>query len=201
MVAISSGNVLAIVGIVVGVLAIFTGIFAARRWGNRRMRVLYQWQAAPLLIDSGGGLLKVTFRDFEVADPHLLSIRFQNIGPADIATERFDGAVPLRVILNCTMFGVTRSSDPKTTRTGSLGSAGEISMLPHLFKKGEEWLVEAVVGGQPDPNLQSPLIDTDVVDGPTYIAQLARGTLEILGQSFAAAFVDLFKAIGGSLKS
>ncbi len=36
---------------------------------------------------------------------------------------------------------------------------------------GEEWSIEAVVEGEPEPVVDSPLIDTDVIEGSSYLKQ------------------------------
>ncbi len=172
--AITLSDALTAVGILVGVAAIVAGIFAARRWGNRRKRVLFDWRSAPLITHNAPHL-KVTFRDIEVSDPHLVILRLRNIGPADVASEHFDASRPVVIRLNCTMYGVTSATHPQATVSTAVGADGVVQMEPHLLRRAEEWIVEAVVAGSPDPILESSLIDTDIVDAPSYSSELARG--------------------------
>jgi hypothetical protein len=182
----SLGEILGIVGIVVGIVAIITGVLAARRWGNRRRRLMFEFRSAPLIAAGSpdrSGLLKVTFRDIEVPDPHLLTIRLANVGPADIATDRFDAGRPLVIRLNCTMYGLTATSHPDAITSTAVGAEGVIQLRPQLLCRGEERTIEAVVSGASDPELDSPLIDTDIVSGPAYAAELARGLGSVLADA------------------
>jgi len=176
-----TSNILTAVGIAVGVLAIIVGVFAARRWGNRRLRLLFNVTAIPLILGGAqSGLLKVTFRDIDVDDPHLVTIRLKNVGSADISSERFDAGRPLVVNLNCTMYGVVKTTHPRSTVSTALGADGVVQLTPQLIRRGEDRVVQAVVSGPPAPALDSPLVDTDIVSGPTYASELAKGPLEVL---------------------
>lgn len=165
----------AVAALVVAVLTGVGTVLAARQWGNRRRRILFSVESAPLLPPAErAGLLQVTFRDFPVENPHLVTVRVQNVGPLDIATQHFDAHRNLVVDLNCTMYGVTSSSHPGATVSRGIGSEGVVELTPSLLRRGDAWVVEAVVSGEPTPELDSPLIDTDVVDGATYLEQLAE---------------------------
>jgi hypothetical protein len=72
------------------------------------------------------------------------------------------------------MYGITSTSHPRYTVSGAIGSEGVLKLSPLLLHRGEEWVVEAVVQGDITPVLESPLIDTDVVEGPTALKQLAQ---------------------------
>lgn len=158
------GELLSIVGIVVGVVAT---VAAAWKWGTRRRRLLFTWRSTPLLpIDQAEHpWVQVTVHDFPVNDPHLVALTLRNVGPSDLATQHFDAGKPIRVELGCTRFwAVTRSTHPRATRMPSVGyDGGWIELRPLLLRRGEEWTVDAVVEGDVAPTLTSPLIDTDVV--------------------------------------
>lgn len=150
---------------VVAVLAFgIGGILATRRWGNRRRRLFLSCESSPMLpTASAEGRLQLTYRDFPVPDPHLVSIRLRNVGPKDVATRDFDAGASFRVELNCTMFGVIGSSHPPNTLSSSIGSDAVVEFTPGLLQSGDEWRVDVVVEGKPAPKLRSPLIDTDIV--------------------------------------
>lgn len=163
---------LVVAGIVVAVLVGVATVAATRRWGNRRRRLLLTVEAVPLLPPGKpDGLLQVTYRDFPVNDPHLVTTRLRNVGPSDIATAHFDGGRPLVLRLNCKLCGVTRSSHPQSTTLPPLGAQANLEFAPQLMRCGEEWSIEAVVEGEPEAVLDSPLIDTDVIEGPSYLKQ------------------------------
>lgn len=170
--AVDQNDWLVIAAIVVAVLIGVATVAATRRWGNRRRRLLFAVEAVPLLPPGKpDGLLQVTYRDFPVNDPHLVTARLRNVGPSDIATAHFDGGRPLILRLNCKLYGVTRSSHPQSTTLPAVGAQGDLKFVPQLMRRGEEWAIEAVVEGEPEPVLDSPLIDTDVIEGPSYLQQ------------------------------
>lgn len=176
----SFGDILGIIGIAIAVVAIVVGVMATRRWGNRRCRLLFDFRSVPLMplgTPNVRGLLKVTFRDIEVPDPHLITIRFKNVGPADIASDRFDAGEPLAVTLNCKMYGLTSNSHPYATTSTAVGANGVITLGPLLLRKGEEIVVEAIVSGASMPDLSSSLVDTDIVYPGDMRAEVAVGLL------------------------
>jgi hypothetical protein len=188
------GEMLGVIAILVAIVAIIVGVLAARRWGNRRNRVVLDVHASPLIVRASSmrpGLLKVTFRDIEVENPHFVTIRLTNVGPHDLASGAFDSGRPLVIRLNCTMYGLTASSHPDVTGTGAVGSEAYVELAPVLLRTGEEWSVEAVVGGGPTPELSSWLIDTDVVEGSVYRAALASSLAKSLLASALRSFLRL----------
>lgn len=171
-------SILTVILIAVGVVAIIVGALAARRWGNRRLRLLFEVTSLPLILGGAqSGLLKVTFRDLEVDDPHLVTIRFRNVGSGDISSSRFDAGRPFVVNLNCSMYGIVNVTHPESTVSTATGAQGVVQFMPQLIRRSEERLVQAVVSGSPVPDHDSPLIDTDIVIGSTYSSELARGLI------------------------
>lgn len=166
---VDTDRLLAIVGVIVGIVGLIATIAAARRWGTRRHRLLYEWGETSLLPERGN-LLKVTFRDLPVDDPYLVTIVLRNIGPGDISSQIFDGGKPLVINLGCKKwYGITRNSHPHATLSNAVGSDDAVVQLrPTLLRTGEEVAFEAVVEGKSKPELESPLIDTDIVDGPAF---------------------------------
>lgn len=167
---------------------------------------MFEWSASPLIPQVQGvssSHLAVTYRDVEVSEPHLLTLSLVNVGPADVASSHFDGGRDLTIRLGCTMYGLLHppaSPETLTTVTTAMGSEGAIYLQPGLLRRGGEWMVDVVVGGIPSPELDSPLIDTDVVDPPTYRSQLASNLALRLAQTvlnlmpgggLAAAALDL----------
>jgi len=164
-------DTLAVVGILVGVAAIVVGVFAARRWGTRRRRVLLNWTATPLippepLNHAGRSDLKITYRGIEVDDPHLVEFSLKNLGPSDISSETFDHGEAFVIHMNAKMYGLTALSHPNSTISSTIGLDGVVKLGPELFRQGQEWMVSAVVEGIPELTFDNPLIDTDVISGP-----------------------------------
>ena len=182
----NTSDILAIAAIVISGVAMLVGFFAVRKYGNRRRKILFVWEATPLVPEGQGGvdsLLKVTFRDFPVENPYLLKLRLVNVGPLDVASNDFDSGQSIVFRLNCTMYGLIKASHPAATLTTvstAVGSEGVIKLQPGLLRRQDEWSVEAVVAGLPEPVLESPLVNTDIVEGPTYRAELARSLLETM---------------------
>lgn len=122
---VSAGIWIAIAGVIVGAIGIGATVLAARRWGNRRRKILFAWEQVPLLAAGADhGLLEVTYRDIPVENPHLVTVRVANVGASDVASDHFDAGLPLIVHLNCTMYGVTRTTHPQYTAGGAIGAEG-----------------------------------------------------------------------------
>jgi hypothetical protein len=190
-------DILAVIGIAVGVIAVVVGVLAARRWGNRRRKLLFEFRATPLIPPTASdpqGLLKVTFRDFEVPDPHLVTILLRNVSPADIATDHFDAGRPLVIRLNCQMYGITATTHRDATASTAVGADGVISMGPLLLRTGESVVIEAVVSGAGAPELDSPLVDTDVVrESPNrrIVGERALGVMSSVAASVVETVVGI----------
>lgn len=166
-----SAEVLTVIGIVSAVLVGSLAIWGTRRWGTRRRRLLFECNSTSLIPPSEDTqrLLKVTYRDLEVAEPNLVTVRLRNVGPADIASIHFDAGKPLTIRLNAIMYGLTGGAYPThNTVSTAVGARGEIGVGPQLLRRNEEWVFEAVVSGEARPELESPLVDTDIVDVETY---------------------------------
>jgi hypothetical protein len=172
---VNAGYWIGLAGIILGVIGIVVTIAAARRWGNRRRKLLFSFESAPLLPPGpNNGLLEITYHGFPVEDPHLVTVRLQNIGPLDIPSGQFDAESPLTINLNCKMFGVTSNRSGARVVAPAIGGDGFLQIGPQMLHRGEEWVVEAVVQGDAEPTLDSPLIDTDIVEGPSMLEQVAE---------------------------
>lgn len=173
------------IAIVVAVVAIFTGIWVTRRFGNRRGRLLVAHNITPLLAPGSAiNDLRVTYRDFDVEDPHLVSILLKNIGPNDITRGQFeDGGFRIE-LLHSKLYGLVQneSSDgekPTLTMSDGIGTDDAVVRFqPTLFPKGTKWTVEAIVSGPAKPTVRGRLVNTDVIDGeatsPAVLGALAN---------------------------
>lgn len=176
----SLGDTLTIAVIVVAVIAIVVGFWAARRYGNRRGVVLFTHDSTQLIPDlplSAQDLLKVEYRDIPVPDPHLLNLRLQNVGPRDIPSSSFDAERPVTIKTNCKFYGFVSLSHPKQTVGPAIGSDGVIDIRPMLLKKAEVWEVSAIISGKPVVEIDIPLVDVNVLDKKTFDAKVARSLL------------------------
>jgi hypothetical protein len=176
----SFSDKLTIAGIVVAVIAIIVGLLAARRYGNRRAVVLFTHDLTQLIPDlphSAKDLLKVEYRDIPVPDPHLLSLRLQNVGPRDIASSSFDAGRPVTIKTNCKFYGFVSLSHPKRTVGRAIGSDGVIDIMPMLLKTAEAWEVSAIISGKPAIEIDAPLVDVNVLDKKTFDAKVAQSFL------------------------
>jgi hypothetical protein len=169
-------------GVIIAAVAIPVTIFSTRRWGTRPARIRFSWETTPLLpaAQLGGGqdAVKVTYCEIPVSDPHLFTLRLVNIGPTDITRAHFDGGDNLLVQLNSVMYGVIKTTHPAQTISPAIGAGGSLELAPVLLKRGEAWIVEAILSGEPRPVLHSPLSNTDIAlsageEDPIYGAFLA----------------------------
>lgn len=169
-VPVETSDLIALIALVAA-LVIGVGAFvAARRWGTRRGRLLFDYDATSLVpaTAAASNLLQVTFQGVAVPQPHLVTVRLVNVGPRDIASSHFDNGAPLCIDLGCMIYGIVKTSHPVRTVSGPVGSADPLQLAPGLLRRREEIVVEAVVSGVPQPSLSSPLIDVDVIDGEAF---------------------------------
>ncbi|WP_026541656.1 hypothetical protein [Paenarthrobacter nicotinovorans] len=195
----TSGEWLAALAIVVSIVAIGTGIWAARKFGTRRGRLLVAHATTRLLTsDSGVSELKVTFRDFDVQDPHLVSIIVKNIGPNDLTKEQFEGGNFRIRLQNSKFYGVVKvaSSDddkPSLVTEGIGAQNMVVEFLPTLLPKGTEWTVDAIVSGPAEPQVLGRLVSTDITEGGTTSQAVLRAMT--LPRSFLSIFSAALNAI------
>lgn len=156
---------MALISLAVAAVGIPVTVWATRRWGSRRARVEIDLDVVPILPSERPEELAVTFRDFPVPDPHLITFRIRNIGPRDIASADFDGGEPLAVGFADAFYGVTRITGGRTIQPtiGARDDQAEVQLQPRLMKRGDVWGFTAVVSGGKTPQIHSPLIDTDLV--------------------------------------
>lgn len=147
----------------IALLGIPVSVWATRRYGSRRARLIFEYSSVPLLPDADPhGLLEVTYRDFPVKDAHLVSASLTNSGSRDITSAMFDASRPLVLSVEGMFYGATVVAGPQVIlpAIGSTGAA--VRFGPALLKRGERWSISAVVSGGGSVVLDSPLIDTDV---------------------------------------
>jgi len=152
--------------LVVTIVAIPIAVVATRRWGNRRAVLTWATEAVSLIPDEGGDNLEVTYRDFPVKDPVLVTVALANKGPRDISSEMFDNGRPIHVHLAVPFYGVTKvQGNAKVLMSPALGAKAEEAVLtlsPFLIKRREGLVFSAIVSGQPTVRIEAPLVDTDV---------------------------------------
>ena len=155
---------IAIASLIVAALAIPSAIWATRQWGTRRARLECSAHSSPLLPKPGReGLLQVTYRDFPVTDPHIVSFALRNVGPRDIASSFFDSGSSIKITLQGTFYGLTEVDGARLDMP-ALGTTDAVVMIrPLLIKRGESCSFSAIVSGPSDVKLELPLIDTDIV--------------------------------------
>ena len=158
-------DILPVAGLAAAVLATIAGLYATRRWGTRRRRLSFVYQSASLMPEGprAWGALRLVYGDLELQDPYLVTLHLRNVGSNDIASQHFDGGRPLVIELGCTIYGLTNATHPDMGQSAIGDKHGVITLPPRLLRKGEEWLVEAIVEGVPSPRLINSLIDTDLV--------------------------------------
>ncbi|MBP1234517.1 hypothetical protein JOE40_004160 [Arthrobacter sp. PvP102] len=161
-------------------------IFASRRWGTRRGKVVVGSISTPLLASGAhrnSDDLKVVFRGNEVQDPHLVRLLLRNVGPHDITPEQFDGGEFLVELTGSTLYGLVRilSSDgvePDISTHEGTNQIADVSFHPTLLPKGVTWVVEAIVSGAGKSKVRSRLINTDISEAET--SSLGLGLLRAM---------------------
>jgi len=202
----SAAEWLALAALVVAVVAIPLTLWATRQWGERRARLLFTYRSVPLLPRGDIQVLKVTYRDFEVPSPHLVTLRVRNVGPKDVASSHFDQSRPLRIDLKAKFYGLVDASpvnERGAIEMDAIGTDdGHVSFKPALLRRNQEWTAEVLVSGDSQPELTSSLIDTDVVvadaDSPTAVEEFAQGF--IAGVEGASVVARLISGLVGGVK-
>ncbi|TDV45518.1 hypothetical protein [Actinophytocola oryzae] len=160
-------DVIAVAGVAIGVVAIVASAIFTRRWGTLRGKLRLEYECTRLLTrDGASDQLKISYRDVEVPDPYVVTIKLTNVGQRDLTSVHFDNGQPLKVDLGCKMYGLLESSGSDATpnaRIGAIGSAGVVEFMPSLLKRKKSWEVTALVSGSRSPRIESPLVDIDVV--------------------------------------
>lgn len=174
---------LGFIAIIVAVLFGVAALIANRKFGNRRGRLLVAHTTSRLLASGSlSNYLKVTYRDFDVEDPHLVSLLLKNVGPHDITREQFEGGKFRIELLDSKLYGLVQneSSDgekPSLIISGGIGAEDAVvGFQPTLFPKGTEWTVEAIVSGPAKPTVRGRLVNTDIIEGET-TSQAVLGAL------------------------
>ena len=183
---------LGFIAIVVAVLFGIGAIWAARRFGTRRGKVLVGAAATPLLasIGSQGNYLEVTYKDRAVEDPHLVRFLVTNVGPHDITRDQFDEGKLFIKLQTGTLYGIVSvgSTDGVSPQVQALAinEEGDISIDAMLLPKGTTWVFEFIVAGPGQPNLRGRLINTDIVVGEI----TSTGFLQTYSTGFLLGLLD-----------
>ena len=169
-----------VVGSVIALVAIGVGIWAARKWGTRRGKLLLAYTVTDLM-PAGGRRdgFGFTYRDIPVDDPQLVTLRLRNIGPHDITRDVFDQGGALQVSLDATFMGLLRAtSTAGATPLLAMGAIGtknaEIGFMPGLLPRKAEWTAEFLVEGKASPMVRGRLINTDIDQGESNSMKVLR---------------------------
>lgn len=199
----------AIAGILVTAVIGAIGIVVAIRYGNRRGKVALLTEVTPLIPSNLAkkAELEVTYRNIAVANPHLVRITLVNVGPRDIGTSHFDGGRPLQITLSSPIFGLVSSNMPGRTLGSAVGGR-EIALTPGMLPRQRQWDVELIVDGNPEFDLDMPLLDTDVewitqereaLLREAVLGSFARGLNGGIVGIFAQAFTEVARGVADVL--
>lgn len=179
--SITLSDKLTIIAIIIAIVAVIVSVWAVRRWGVRRHRILLTYASNQLIPDLsplvGDDALKVTFKELPIENPHLVFLRLQNIGPQDIASDDFDSQRRITLNLNCKFYVLLKGSHPKFTFGPAVGAECIIEIAPLLLKRGEAWELALIVSGPPELESEIPLKNTDVLDKRTFDAKVTSSFL------------------------
>ncbi len=152
--------------LLVAATAVPITVWATRRWGNRNARLELTIKAAPILPRGARpGVLAVTYREFPIGDPHLVTVVLKNSGTRDLTSGHFDAGQPVVVRFDRTFYGITYVSGHPRIVSPSIGASGNEATVyidPSLLKRGHSWSFSAVVEGPAEVSVEAPLIDTDI---------------------------------------
>ncbi|WP_163166002.1 hypothetical protein [Arthrobacter sp. Alg241-R88] len=169
-----------VIGGVIAIAAIFFSIWAARRWGNRRGRLLLAYHVTNLMPTGGPREgLGFTYKGMPVNDPQLVTLRLKNVGPHDITRDHFDQNQPLWVGLDATFMGLIRTTSTVGYSPGMAMQAigtekAQIGFNPGHLPRKAEWMAEFLVEGTAVPSLRGLLINTDIDEGESGSRKVLR---------------------------
>lgn len=169
-----------VVGGVLTIGAIAFGIWAARRWGTRRGKLLLAYNVTALMPSGEPHKdLGFTYKGFPLRDPQLVTLRLKNVGPHDITRDHFDQDTPLWVGLEATFMGLLRTAStigpsPRVTMWAIGTENAEIGFNPGHLPKNAEWTVELLTEGDAAPEMRGLLINTDIEEGESSSSKVLR---------------------------
>lgn len=169
-----------VVGSAIALVAIGFSIWAARKWGTRRGKLLLAYTVTDLM-PAGGPRdgFGFTYRDIPVEDPQLVTLRLRNIGPHDITRDLFDQGEALQISLNATFMGLLRATStagatPRLAMRAIGTENAEIGFKPGLLPRKAEWTAEFLVEGKASPEVRGCLINTDIDQGESNSMKVLR---------------------------
>ena len=117
--------------------------------------------------DSLGLDIEVRVNDQKVANPVLMKIEMQNLGPKDLPSSQFDQNKPLTLDINMPVLSIVASIGFEHLPMISPDNANHIEIQPELLRKGKTWtltaLVDAVDNVRATPVPMNNLVDTRFV--------------------------------------
>lgn len=149
-----------------GLLLAGGAIWANRAFGNRRGKLKITVNRTDLLLLSGsmGRDLEVRAGGRVLARPTLYRVSFENIGPIDLSSERFDQGEPI-VVMSPAVIAAARSfSTPSHVDLDADSHPTRMSIRPGLLARGQSWRLEFVVDASDAQMVEflTPLVDFDV---------------------------------------
>jgi hypothetical protein len=192
-----------VVGLLIG--AAITWFFSWK-YGSRRRKLLFTWDCVQLMPERKWteGALEVSFEGLPVDDPYLLKITLKNVGPVDIASADFDAGLPLRVLFSK---GYLELLDMNFVDVMTLigMDEGVLSIDPILLRRGATIFLDVLVDGKPEVELESPLINTDIVDADTaqrsirILSEVAAGPASVVvGPATSAVVTSIVRRAAAS---
>lgn len=159
-------GLIAALALVVALVGIPVSVWATRRWGNRRGRLIVGWDSVRMVTGTSFKGVEVRLDGKVIKDPHLVTIALRNAGPNDISRNSFDGALPLRATLHGaqSIDLIVPSDDELPYALADDGSTLLIGPghVPTKAKKSATLITE----GEPTSIDFGDLIDVDVTCAP-----------------------------------
>jgi hypothetical protein len=141
-------------------------IWANRAFGNRRGKLKIAVSRTDLLLLSGSmaGDLEVRAGGRALARPTLYRVSFENVGPIDLSSERFDQGQPILVVSPAVIAAARSFSTPSPVELDADSHPTRMSIRPGLLARGQSWRLEFVVdaGDEQMVEFLTPLVDFDV---------------------------------------
>ena len=182
--------IISVAGLVLTALGLVAALYYARS-GRRRNALVVAVKSQPMIVERDtevGSAISLRYDDTVVADPHLLTVVLECLGPKDITSADFDQGKPLSIEFGVPMIALLRSDGLDVIEDYR---ATSIDVRPSLLPKGKSFILSAITDGCPVAGVGAHLIDTDVLDKKPAAASFLVGTARRLMPYSYTIFVVL----------
>jgi hypothetical protein len=169
-------------------------------WSQRPRKLLlhYEIESRPAFPGHRrSGSVEMEFENWEIDDPHQVTLYLRPDGRKDIRTSDYDNQ-KLTLVTGAPVVGVVDQSTLDQDSVEAPAKSEAVKIAPQILKRGELVSLVLLVQGKPDPSFEAKLAEVDVQPfdhTQTTASRLSRGRLTAI-TGFAALMLFLSGVIG-----